>query len=224
MTHRERILTSLEHREPDRVAIDFGAYRSSGISAIAYPKLRAALGLEPRPIYVYDPIQQLAIIDEDVLEWAGADAIELGRGFCQDDRWWGDWVLPDGTPCKMPVWAVPARENGEWVYRAPAGHVMARMPQDSVVFDQTWWPFRDGAEDLSRIEELYAQHMWTGIASPPGPAAPTPDELRAGARRLREQTDRAIVGLFGGNLLEMGQFYYRMDGFLMLLAEDPARG
>ena len=29
--------------------------------------------------------------------------------------------------------------------------------------------------------------------------------------------------LFGGNLLEMGQFFYRNDGFLMLLAEDPDR-
>ncbi|NWF85914.1 MAG: methyltransferase, partial [Bryobacteraceae bacterium] len=31
------------------------------------------------------------------------------------------------------------------------------------------------------------------------------------------------IGLFGGNLLEMGQFYYRMDGFLLLLASEPKR-
>jgi uroporphyrinogen decarboxylase len=223
MTSRDRILTTLSHRQPDRVAIDMGAYRSSGISAIAYPRLRAALGLEPRPVYVYDPIQQLAIVDDDVLDWTGADAIELGRGFCQEDRWWADWVLPDGTACKMPVWAMPQREGNEWVYKAPAGHVMARMPEDSVVFDQTWWPFVDGLEELSRIEELYSQHMWTGIASPPGPSAPTPEDLRDGARQLRERTDRAIVGLFGGNLLEMGQIYNRMDGFLMLLGSEPLR-
>ena len=48
-------------------------------------------------------------------------------------------------------------------------------------------------------------------------------ELRAGAGALRARTDRAILGLFGGNLLEMGQFYYRMDNFLMLLAGEPAR-
>ena len=83
MTGRQRILAALNHREPDCVPIDLGAYRSSGISAIAYPRLRAALGLEPRPVYVYDPVQQLAIVDDDVLEWAGADAVEMGRGFCQ---------------------------------------------------------------------------------------------------------------------------------------------
>ena len=43
------------------------------------------------------------------------------------------------------------------------------------------------------------------------------DDLAAGARALRASTDRAILGLFGGNLLEMGQFYYRMDNFLAML-------
>ena len=86
MTSRERILTALNHREPDRVPIDLGGHRSSAISAIAYPKLRAALRLEPRPVYVYDPVQQLAVADDDVLEWSGADTIELGRGFCREEK------------------------------------------------------------------------------------------------------------------------------------------
>ncbi len=223
MTSRERILHALNHTQPDRVPVDFSSYRSSGISSVAYPKLRAALGLPPRPVYVYDPVQQLAIVDEDVLDLVGADAIELGRGFCLEDRWWADWTLPDGTPCKMPAWAVPERAGGEWVYRNSGGTVMARMPEGSLHFDQTWWPFLDGEEDLSRIAELYPEHMWTGIASPPGPAVSSPAELAAGARAMRARSSRAIVGLFGGNLLEMGQFYYRMDGFLMMLAGEPAR-
>ena len=47
--------------------------------------------------------------------------------------------------------------------------------------------------------------------------------MREGARRLRQQTDRAIIGLFGGNLLEFGQFLYRNDNFFMLLAGEPER-
>jgi uroporphyrinogen decarboxylase len=47
--------------------------------------------------------------------------------------------------------------------------------------------------------------------------------LAEGARSFRAKTDRAILGLFGGNLLEMGQFYYRMDNFLMMLAGEPER-
>lgn len=223
MTGRERILRALNHQEPDRVPIDLGGHRSSGISAVAYPALRAALGLPPRPIYVYDPVQQLAIVDDDVLDWAGADTVELGRGFCREEKWWADWTLPGGIPCRMPVWAVPERDGADWILRAPKGHVMARMPEGSLHFDQTWWPFLDGGEDLDRIEELYPEHMWTGVPSPPGPSVSSPEHFAAGAKALRQSTSRAIVGLFGGNLIEMGQFYYRMDNFLMMLAGEPAR-
>lgn len=222
-TPRERVLTTLSHQEPDRVPVDLSGHRSSGISAMAYPKLRAALGLEPRNVYVYDPVQQLAIVHDDVLERFGVDTVEMGRGFCLEDRWWADWTLPDGTPCKMPVWALPERAGAEWVLKAPSGRVMARMPEGSQHFDQVYWPFLDGEENLSRIEELYPEHMWTGVASPPGPSVAGPAELAAGARALRAQTDRAMIGLFGGNLLEMGQFFYRMDNFLMMLAGEPAR-
>jgi uroporphyrinogen decarboxylase len=223
MTSQERVLVSLNHHEPDRVPVDLSGYRSSGIAAIAYPKLRAALGLEPRTVDVYDPVQQLAICHEDVLDRLGVDTVELGRAFCLEDKWWVSWTLPDGTPCRMPVWAQPERSGTEWVVRAPSGRVMARMPEQSVTFDQAYWPFLDGAEDLSRIEELFPEHMWTGMPSPPGPSVREPEELAAGARALRASTDRAIIALFGGNLFEMGQFFYRMDNFLMMLAGEPQR-
>jgi uroporphyrinogen decarboxylase len=100
---------------------------------------------------------------------------------------------------------------------------MARMPEQAITFDQVYWPFLDDEEDLSRIEELYPEHLWTGMASPPGPSISGPAELAAGAHALRASTDRAILGLFGGNLLEMGQFYYRMDNFLMMLGGEPQR-
>lgn len=224
MTSRERVLAALDHRQPDRVPVDLSGHRSSGISAIAYPRLRRALGLAPRPVRVYDPVQQLAVVDDDVLAEFGIDTIELGRGFCQEEKWWREWTLPDGAPCLMPAWAMPEQgPANSWVLRAPSGRVIARMPEGAHHFDQVYWPFLDDGEDLSRIEELYPEHMWTGIASPPGPAIGCLDELAAGARALRATTERAVIGLFGGNLLEMGQFYYRMDGFLMLLAGEPAR-
>ncbi len=226
MTPRERVLAALEHREPDRVPVDFSGHRSSGIAAIAYARLRAHLGLEPRPVRVYDPIQQVAIVDEDVLDRFGVDAIELGRGFALEDEHWVDWTLPDGTLCQMPRWAAPERQGGQWVLRSRTGRVLGRMPDGALYFEQTYWPFFDGPEDLGALGDAFAECMWTAVAAPPGPLAAGPDgarRLAAGARRLRERTDRAVVALFGGNLLECGQFLYRMDGFLMLLAGEPRR-
>ena len=225
MTSRERVLTTLNHREPDRIPIDLSGHRSSGIAAMAYARLRDHLGLPRKPIRVYDPVQQLAIVDEDVLQRFQVDTIELGRAFALEDRHWAEWVLPDGTPCFMPAWALPQREGRDWILHSPSGRVIARMPEGVLYFEQTHYPFAE-QDDLDRIEELFAEGMWTGVRSPPGPIVAGPDGpqlLAEGARRLRAQTDRAILGLFGGNLLEMGQFFYRNDNFLMLLAGNPQR-
>ena len=88
MTPRARVLAALNHREPDRVPIDCSGHRSSGIAALTYGKLREYLGLPSRPIRVYDPIQQLAIVEEDVLHRFGVDTIELGRAFFSKRAFW----------------------------------------------------------------------------------------------------------------------------------------
>ena len=225
MTPRERVRAALDHQQPDRVPIDFGGHRSSGIAAIAYRKLRSALGLPDRPVRVYDPVQQLAVIDEDVLQRFHVDTIELGRGFALDDTDWADWVLPDGSPCQMPAWALPERQPGQWVLRSASGRVLAKMPDGALYFEQCYWPYLEN-DDFDRLDEALAENMWCAVRSPPGPLVAGPggaERFAAGAKALRQRTDRAIIGLFGGNLLETGQFLYRIDNFLMLLAADPDR-
>jgi uroporphyrinogen decarboxylase len=48
-------------------------------------------------------------------------------------------------------------------------------------------------------------------------------QLKAGAAELRKKSSRAIVGAFGGNLLEAGQFLFRNDNFFMLLGAEPEK-
>jgi len=220
MNSRERVITALEHRETDRVAVDFSGHRSSGIAAIAYPKLRKYLGLAPKPIRVYDVIQQLAIVDEDVLDRFGVDTIELGRGFALDEKSWTPWTLPDDTECFVPSWTRFEREENRWLIRSKSGRVLAHMPDGALYFEQTYFPFFK-EDDLNAIRETLDECMWTAVASPPGPV--DNEALGEGARQLRENSDRAIIGLFGGNLFEVGQFLYRNDQFMMLLAGEPER-
>lgn len=218
MTSRERVLAALNHREPDRVPIDFSGHRSSGIAAMAYPKLRKFLGLPPKPVRVYDVVQQLAIVDEDVLDRFCVDTIELGRGFALDGDCWSPWTLPDGTPCFVPSWTPLEKDDGRWVIRSKTGKVLAHMPEGVWYFEQTYYPFLDG-DDLQAVSAALEESMWTAVASPPGPI--DSQSLSEGAKRLREKTDRAIIGLFGGNLFEIGQFLYRNDRFMMMLAAEP---
>jgi uroporphyrinogen decarboxylase len=225
MTSRQRVLAAMKHQEPDRVPVDFSGHRSSGIAAILYPKLRNYLGLPKQTIRIYDPIQQLAIVDDDVLDLFGVDTIELGRGFALTDSDWADWILPDGTPCKMPAWALPEREDKRWIIRSKTGRVIAQLADGSLYFEQTYYPFFE-RDDFDAISAAMDESMWCAVASPPGPIVTGPRGeviLLEGAKKLRAATDRAILGLFGGNLFEMGQFLYRNDNFLLLLAMDPEK-
>ena len=68
MNSRERILTALNHKEPDRVPFDMGGTVVTGIQAKAYRKLRKYLGLPEKEIVIIDILQQLAQVDDDVMD------------------------------------------------------------------------------------------------------------------------------------------------------------
>ena len=224
MTSRERVLKAFEFQSSDRIPIDLSGHRSSGLSASIYPGLRKALGLPPKPIRIYDPIQQLAVLDEDVLDYFGVDTIELGRAFATEDEHWQPWVLPDGQACFMPAWVNLEREDTRWIIRSESGKIIEQMPDGAQFFEQVFYPFYKDNADTSDLRGAMAESMWHTIASPPGPLADGSDGLlllEQNAKALRKTSDRAIIGLFGGNLLESGQMLYRNDKFLMNLALDP---
>lgn len=227
MTSRERVQAALKHQQPDRTPVDFGGHRSSGISAIGYGRLKEALGITTGDIYVYDMIQQLAIAEEDVLDALGVDTIELGRAFMTSDDDWKPWVLPDGTPCKIPSFVNIEKRGNDWYLLANDGTDIGVQKEGCLYFEQTRWPWVDrniDEQDFSDLEEAFAHTMWTAVPTP-GSHIPFTDEglaeLAAGARQLRERTDRAIIGLFGGNLFEVPQWLYRNDNYLMFLAMAP---
>ena len=227
MNSRERILTTLNHQQPDRAAIDLSGHRSSGIAAIAYAKLRKHLGLEERPIRVYDMVQQLAVVDNDVLDRFNVDVIEMGRGFCLDDKDWKDWVLPDGSPAQIPYYINVEKVNDDWLIYAADGQELGIQKKGCLYFEQSHFPLIDtdiDSDDFSGLEKAIGHTIWAGVPHP-GAHLPLDDkglaEMSEKARKLRESTDRAIVGLFGGNMFELPQWLYRMDNFLMYMGMYP---
>ena len=227
MNSRERVLSAINHKEPDKVPIDFGGHRSSGIFAIAYARLKKALGISAGNIYVYDMVQQLAIVEPEVLDNFGVDVIEMGRGFMLDDREWKDWNLPDGTVCKIPYYVNIEKRGADSYLVSDEGIDLAIQKEGFVLFEQIHWPWaeRDIREqDFSDIGEAFNDAVWTRIPTPGGHIPLTADgltKISSGVRELRETTDRAIVGLFGGNLFEVPQYLYGMEKYLTFMASYP---
>jgi len=223
-TSRERVMAAVNHREPDRVPIDLGGHRSSGIMAIAYNKLKRHLGITTGDIYVYDFVQQLAIIEPEVRERFGVDTIELGRGFALKPEDWQAWVLPDGTPCKIPAAVHPVKVGNAWCVYHEDGTLIAIQTEGCLYLEQTWWPYMDAGDvDFADLEKHFDHMMWAKVGAPPAPIGYDPQglaELAAGAKALRASTDRAIIGLFGGSLFEGGQQLFRIDNFLAMLAGE----
>ena len=65
-------MAALNHKEGDRVPVDFGTTNSTGISLIAYRNYLKYLGIK-REAKTVNLMQQLALVDEDILDRIGCD-------------------------------------------------------------------------------------------------------------------------------------------------------
>ncbi|NLX23839.1 MAG: methyltransferase [Phycisphaerae bacterium] len=223
MTSRERVLAAINHLEPDRVPIDCGAMRSTGIQAIAYNRLKKHLGIDQGHTRTFDMIQQLAEPEDFYLDRFGIDAINAGRDFAPIH--WKDWELPDGSPCQIPSSIRLQRQGDQWVALNSSGEVVARMLAGTTYFSQACHPLKDDdwMSRLGRLPEEMDRVCWASLAEPLYAGGLGDMNLRRIAthlRHLRAASDRAIMIAFGANLFEWGSFLRRMDNFLLDLAGD----
>jgi len=219
MNSRERILNSIAHKEPDKVPVDLGASTVTGISAMSYNNLKKKLGIDT-PTRIFDVVQQLAMVDDVIIDSFGVDAIDINRLF-MDDLGWYPVTLGDGSRGEYPQWFSPIQdEDGSYFLLDGDGNVMSRMPENGSCFDQTFFPWENGyPDDIDSIGKAFKSINWTAhshtkyINIDDG-------ELRKRTTKLRDSTDRAIVMSGGVKLLELGFFLRRMDNLLMDLLSD----
>ena len=228
MTSRERILAAISHREPDKVPVDLGATPSSGISALAYHRLKQHLGLRGGATRIYDVVQQLAQPEDDILDRFQIDVVDLGRTFNTRETDWLPIELADGSSAKYPAWFRPQPTgDGGWKVFAPDGTEIAVMLKDMPFFDQSCFPYLDGyPADYRDLPAAMAKVHWAALAHSPWDHASEPDfwtQMRQNALELRQRSDRAIMVVCGCNLFEWGTFLRRMDNFLMDLAAEPGQ-
>jgi uroporphyrinogen decarboxylase len=226
MTSRERVLSAICHKEPDRIPVDLGSTPSSGISAIAYNRLKRCLGMTAGHTRIYDVVQQLAQPEDLILDRFSVDVIDIGRTFNVREEDWYDIFLADGSRGQYPLWFRPRPEldGGSTVFDSD-GVLIARMPEGGTFFDQTCYPFLDGyPSDYTRLPEAMGKVLWAALAHSPWDHANDHDfwaTLRRQAELLKARSDRALMVVCGCNLFEWGTFLRRMDNFLMDLVVAP---
>jgi uroporphyrinogen decarboxylase len=195
MTSRERVLTALNHQQPDRVPLDLGAMRASGINAVVYDKLKRRLGIAT-PTKVFDTMQILAEVELEVVDKLHVDVLPLDAG-CPG---WLGQPATAGRPrrlfCGQEVYFAPdanitEESDGSWVLRNAANDPVARMPRNGYYFDF--------------IRPTMGGHQIDPDAFQPPSTVPDEqlEQIRRRAEFLYDSTDKALLG-WGASISMMG--------------------
>ena len=195
MTSRDRLITALDHREPDRVPFDLGTTMVTGITKRAYRSLLNAMGEGQRPDPpLLDAVQQLVAPDQDLLDRLGVDTLGLLR------------YLPSRPPLNE-------REDERYLIFDDAWGVTWRMPKDNgLYYDMVGHPLAN-----TTLPEAKA-YPW------PDPTRNFDRKaVRELARRLYDTTSKGLImPAFGSGIMEMTLYLQGFDqGFMNMLADKP---
>ena len=198
MTSRERIIATCNHKQPDKLAVDFGGGFQTGIHASIVYQLRQALGLDApeTPVKVVEPYQMLGEVALDLRDALGIDTVPVfgtGTMFGYPAKEFKEWTFHDGTPLLVSVdFNTQPEPNGD-LYQwpgndrsvPPSGH----MPAGGYFFDS-----------IIRQPPLDEDHLNPADNTEEFIPAAT-DEIAHYAKlatEAYEQTDRALFCTFGG--------------------------
>ncbi|MBN1457263.1 MAG: hypothetical protein JW912_05380 [Sedimentisphaerales bacterium] len=106
LTPRERFIKTLDHRQPDRLCVDFGAGGQTGMGAGAVYRLHKELIGDPDyRVKIVEPFQMLGEIDERLRQALDLDVVGFyppTNMFGFKDEGWKPFDMPDGTPVLVP--------------------------------------------------------------------------------------------------------------------------
>lgn len=141
MTGKERIKAVLEHRNADKIALDFSSTVVTGMHCRIIEALRKYYGLDEHPVYVYEPQQMLGLMEEDLAQAIGVDtvgcvALEDAFGIPNED--WKEYRMPWGQTVMFPAKladSITVKDNNLYAY--PEGD--NSLPPSGVMTDRSFF-------------------------------------------------------------------------------------
>ena len=192
MTGRERILTALNHKEPDRVPLDIGVGRACSITITAYENLTKYLGIEIDKVESANTTGlglRTADVDERVYKKLGVNLrpIRLKKP--------SNWNLEINED-ESSHWFID-----EWrcKYRMPKGgfyYDMVEFPLSKINLDDYVWPDPSDSGRFEGVEELAEYYI--------------------------NNSDSVLVypECLGNGFLQMGAHLFGFDRWFTMLATD----
>lgn len=192
MKGRERVLTALNHKEPDRIPIDIGGSGACGIDIVAYKNLINYLGLDVqnkvKPINNIG--EQLASVDERVFQYLGVDVrplrlrglsklseiIEKEDGFYYIDEW--------QKKLKMP------KKRGH-------SFDIVEYPLNNINYSDYQWPNPRDPRRYKGLTELADYYLH------------------------ETDTSLIFTGALGNGFLQMGAQLFGFERWFLMLASEP---
>lgn len=152
MNARERVLTALDFREPDRVPIVIGVSNATGIKMRPYQDIKRLAGIDAPDEYIYDwPELGTAAVDEATMLRLRSDVrgvLDLEPGHVRERN----RARPSHTPC-VDSWGSGQIEIEEGVWY-PGLHPLAEATTIDEIENYPHWPDMD---DPSRVAHVRAQ-------------------------------------------------------------------
>jgi len=194
MTSRERVLTTINHEEPDRVPIVIGVSNATGIKMKPYRGIKRSIGVDAPDDYIYDwPELGTALIDEATMRRLHSDV----RG-----------VL-DLEPATVRKRNSQREPHSDYIDSWGSGQTEIG-PDD-------WYPAVHPLPDATSVADLDAYEGWPDMSDPTRVA-----HVREAARRLAEENEYAILAtpwlLFP---FERAHAMQGMDVFLLNMIDHP---
>jgi uroporphyrinogen decarboxylase len=190
-TSIERVLKAVNHQQPDRIPFDLGSTVVTGITKNAYINLTKRLGHPTGEIRLYDTAQQLAVIEEKILQELQVDVRGLIPNFGR----------------KNPS----VEDRGEYLWFSDEWSIEWKMPKNGFYFD----PFKSplsGQIDKKDIDNFpwpdpTAQELFEGLAQK--------------AKQYHQQGYAVILENLCSGIFEMSCRIRGTEQFLMDLALNP---
>ena len=196
MNGRERALTALDHREPDRIPFDLGSVQVTGIHEIAYRNLRRALGLAETEVELCDTIQQLAAIEDDVAQRLGIDF----RGL---------------YPLNSHNWGIEEADAGAyWAYRDEWGITHHRPKEKGFYYSIVEVPLPNVDVSAEEIRNM----PWPDMG-----AAWRVAGLREQAQQFREAGYAVVLKDAFAGIFEFAQRVVGMENLLIMMSMDEEK-